>query len=394
MKNLMPQATKTKKSSKIDKPILNSTQKTFDRLRKNVEKLHKTLKGTQEILNRALEYYLTVYEPTEKIELANRGECVKLFYKYYKASDTLTKKELKLLKELIIRKIKRIFSRLRSVQFDPELCAIYKEFTGDDYKDLVEKDHACGLKDLENMFKDQGFDIDLSDLNESDDQFDLIRKLMASMAEAQSKINPDDLNEESEFESKPKTKKQIEKETKIQELENLQKKGLSTIYKQLAKVLHPDLEQDPVLKKEKEEVMKKLSIAYENNDLHTLISLEITWATRSENGNLDVNKYSDDQLKIYNAILKEQIAEIQDRINMEYLNPKYISIQEFISEMSSDPLELMKGEVEAIKEESNISLSILQGTNPEKIIKKILSLELNDYPTSFSSPAFSFQGEY
>lgn len=44
--------------------------------------------------------------------------------------------------------------------------------------------------------------------------------------------------------SKPKTKKELIKEQKARELEILQNKGLNSIYKRLAKGLHPDLEQN------------------------------------------------------------------------------------------------------------------------------------------------------
>lgn len=61
---------------------------------------------------------------------------------------------------------------------------------------------------------------------------------------------------------KPKSKKEINRELKAQKLADMQKQNLGQIYKQLAKVIHPDLEQDEELKNEKVELMKKLTDDY------------------------------------------------------------------------------------------------------------------------------------
>ena len=43
----------------------------------------------------------------------------------------------------------------------------------------------------------------------------------------------------------------------------------------LAKMLHSDLETDETLKLEREELMKKVTAAYQDKDLNTLLKLEI-----------------------------------------------------------------------------------------------------------------------
>lgn len=112
----------------------------------------------------------------------------------------------------------------------------------------------------------------------------------------------------------------------------MMRKGVGAIYKQLAKAIHPDLEQDLALKIEKEELMKKLTTAHEQNDLHTLLSLELEWMNRSENAYDRVKLQTEDQLKIYNSILKKQIEDLEERIEDVFVHPKYISIFSFFRE--------------------------------------------------------------
>ena len=57
--------------------------------------------------------------------------------------------------------------------------------------------------------------------------------------------------------------------------------------------------------------MKRLTSAYDNGDLHALLLLEMEWMNRTS-GQGKVQ--SDDQLKIYNSLLKDQIASLEENI--------------------------------------------------------------------------------
>ena len=95
---------------------------------------------------------------------------------------------------------------------------------------------------------------------------------------------------------KKKTKKQLAKEASLMEQEAVKKRSIRSIYLSLVKLLHPDTEPDETLKKEKDEIMKELTRAYDENDLTALLQLELKWIA-TENDHLD--KLSDDTLKIY-----------------------------------------------------------------------------------------------
>ena len=99
----------------------------------------------------------------------------------------------------------------------------------------------------------------------------------------------------------------------------------------LAKLLHPDLESDETLKLDKEELMKKVISAYQEGDLHTLLKLEIE-IIHKQSENLD--HLTNDKLKFINTVLKNQVADLEDELNMLHNSPRYQSISDvmFMSE--------------------------------------------------------------
>lgn len=114
---------------------------------------------------------------------------------------------------------------------------------------------------------------------------------------------------------KKKSKKQIEKELQKEleqkEKENLKNKSLKSIYINLAKLLHPDTELDEENKLIKEEIMKKVTIAYNNKDIFTLLKLEMEWIKKEEK---KLENLPNSTIKLYNEILSEQIKELERNI--------------------------------------------------------------------------------
>jgi hypothetical protein len=66
-------------------------------------------------------------------------------------------------------------------------------------------------------------------------------------------------------------------ESKVARFEQLRKDIIGAVYKRLAKVLHPDLEADPVEREKKSRAMQEVTAAYARTDLHALLCLELIW---------------------------------------------------------------------------------------------------------------------
>ncbi|MEN9840651.1 MAG: hypothetical protein RL376_451 [Verrucomicrobiota bacterium] len=111
------------------------------------------------------------------------------------------------------------------------------------------------------------------------------------------------------------------------ELEEARKRGIATIYKQLAKVLHPDLEQDPARRAEKQKLMQELTVAYGAGDLHTLLRLELEFIHREQG---DLMRLGEDKLKIYCELLTEQAKELETEVKTVHHAPRYGALRPFV----------------------------------------------------------------
>lgn len=115
-------------------------------------------------------------------------------------------------------------------------------------------------------------------------------------------------------EQKPKRKKSaaaIAKEAKAQEEAKNISQSVREVYRKLASVLHPDLEQDAVERERKTEMMKRANILYGNKDLLGLLELQLEIEQIDQH---KIDTISEERLTYYNKVLAEQYAELCDEI--------------------------------------------------------------------------------
>lgn len=106
------------------------------------------------------------------------------------------------------------------------------------------------------------------------------------------------------------------------ELDEIKQKGLSEIYKRLVKILHPDREMDEAKKLVKEAWMKRLTVAYEENDLTTMLQIEAEWGSEQKEKN-------EDKLTSYVALLRDQVKKQEAEINQMVNHPRFYSLAFF-----------------------------------------------------------------
>jgi hypothetical protein len=117
-----------------------------------------------------------------------------------------------------------------------------------------------------------------------------------------------------------KLREEAERVRLEKQAEELRSKTIASIYRRLARVLHPDLEQDPVRRQSKLTLMQDLTAAYRANDLHTLLRLELEWIHREES---DLDRLTDERVGVYNHILKEQVDDLEMEIEQLPFHPRY-----------------------------------------------------------------------
>jgi len=111
--------------------------------------------------------------------------------------------------------------------------------------------------------------------------------------------------------TRKKSAKASAKEAKEKEAEVQVSQSIREVYRQLAKVIHPDKEQDLAERERKTLLMQRVNEAYQKKSLLTLleIQLEVEQIDQAALQNI-----SEERLKHYNKILKTQYAELCQEI--------------------------------------------------------------------------------
>lgn len=360
--------------NKPEKQILSKQQQTFNRQIKKIEKLRLQLEQTTDSLNQKSGFYVKHMYPLEQQRSSLQKEIVKLLYPFFTAKKLFSKEKKEALRHVIIAQLSHIFTS-GGAEPDDDLKKIFKAAEGISYEEAAKEDFDIMKNEMAEMFEEYGFEMDLNDMHSNMTEEEIMKK----MIEMQEQLKEQAGAKQEKNSSYKKTKKQLEKEEKEKMMEQVRTKNISSIYRQLAKAFHPDLEQDEELKMEKEHLMKELTVAYENNDLHTLLKLEISWIQKEEN---NPDKLSDEKLKIYNEVLKEQVQELEDEINMLLQHPRYQPLQKFVmfpDQLRNINIQREKQQIELTIEDMGRSIRRLKGNEKEALaeVKDIIEIQQN-----------------
>ena len=202
------------------------------------------------------------------------------------------------------------FSVIEPDEATKELYAKYSHSSYAEELSLQESDVKKVFTDM--LFDQFGVKLDPSLLTDNPDFKKIEEELQKQWEQQQSGKRP-----------RSKTKKQLEKEILEEQKEALKNKSIRSIYVALAKILHPDTEPDEALKKEKEEMMKLVTVAYENRDLMQLLLLETQWIKRHDES---LHKLEKATLNAYIHLLKDQVKELEAELEMLFLNPTFSAV--------------------------------------------------------------------
>jgi hypothetical protein len=296
---------------------LSKAQRSFNLLVTKVEELRGRLDREIGRLDKVLAHYGEHIHPRLQRQAALRKELVRELAPFLDGKRLKQKNERKTLRMIIGEQINEIAGEEGTLT-DEDLQAVFKQVHGVDFGQVEQEEMEEMRSVMEEMFGELGIGIDLSDLRPDMSDEELASKA-AEMAE---RIQQKAEEEEGAFQPQRnrKTKRQLEKEERMRQAEQLRNKSIASVYKQLAKVLHPDLEPDAERKQAKGTLMQELTQAYRNNDLHTLLRLELEWIQREEG---DMERLTEEKLSIYNQVLREQVSELERELAELPYNPRY-----------------------------------------------------------------------
>jgi hypothetical protein len=196
---------------------------------------------------------------------------------------------------------------------------------------------------LAQAFAEAGLDADFSELDSAVSEAEFMAKAEAMIARARK------LKEaEAEAAHCAEHGHHATEDEHLRAEEELRKRSIANIYKQLARVLHPDLERDTERQKKKVQLMQELTVAYRQNDLHTLLRLEMQWI---ENEGGDIERLTEEKLDVYNEILAEQVQGLEQRLRDLMFHPRYRPIVVF----NDGPTRVINGPDKARKLDADIA---------------------------------------
>ena len=353
---------------KKTKQKLNPKQRTFNRLIKKLEKLRVEKDKTTAELNEKLNYYGKHISPLELNIAALHKESAKIFHKFYREKKSFSEPDKDILIGMMAMQLNE-FSKFGSEEPDDELKEIFELIEGESFDEAAESDFQAMKEDMSETFKEMGFDIDLDDFNSDLSEEEMMRKMFEMLGDAKEQSEAKAAAEP----KRKKTKKQIEKEEREKQIEEAKNKSIAGVYKSLAKVFHPDLERDAERRLEKEGLMKQLTAAYKDNDLHTLLRLELEWLQKEES---DLDKLSDEKLEIYNRALKEQTEELEAEIYITVQHPRYFPLQKYARFFGIEGVNLKqeKKNLEAKIKWMAADIEELKGKSSLKKLKEIIRI--------------------
>ena len=296
---------------------LTKAQRAFNRLVTRVEELRARIAAETQVLDDALVYYGTHLHPRLQRQNELRKDVVRLLAPFLQKKHLKNKKDRKALRVILSEQLGEIVREDGSLQAD-DLRAIFRQVHEVDFEVAEREEIEESRSEMKAMLDELGIDIDLSDIRPGMSDVEL----KAKMAELAATINDKAEEAQRAFrqQKRRKSKRQLEREEQSRQAEEIRKKSIATIYRQLAKALHPDLEPNTGRRERKVVLMQELTAAYRNNDLHTLLRLELQWIQREE-GNLE--NLTEAKLVIYNQALKDQVKQLQQELALLPELPRY-----------------------------------------------------------------------
>ena len=307
---------------------LSKNQIAFKRLTERINKLENAIQSEIAKNEKLVKFYIELIL-SQKLKLAEIKIQLALNFDESSNKTNLSPKITNKLKISILQLCEEAFE---FIEVTPEIEKLFDTWSDISYQDelLFKKnlDKHTLSEYMENVFN-KSFNLDDVDLDDPES----VSRFQQRMKEI--------MDEKNNSKSQKKSIRQL-KTDELQKIEEIvQNKSIRSVYISLTKVLHPDTELDEQLKKEKEELMKLVTQAYNQKDLATLLRLEMEWVFKT---NLLIDTLAENKLKIYISVLKERVSELEQKKYMLKKEPRFLEILPYLIYDENRAIELIKEE--------------------------------------------------
>ncbi|MEM7108443.1 MAG: hypothetical protein AAF519_09470 [Bacteroidota bacterium] len=280
------------KADKEDSPSLKRLKNNFNNRLKTIKKLKEEIEGLPAVFASLNELYGQEVKGTEDVLNAVRYDVMEGLDQLFERKSLSNSNKMEV-SSLIVEQMTALNEA--GCGYDDKYLKYTKlpDFSSesDDYREAIE-DMVKGMMGLD--------EVDLEDIL------------------GEKRLNPEEFAEkyQSQIDEKIHEEEKRDYELKKQKLDRDIQSGFQDhfmkTYKSLAKKIHPDLEKDEHVKKEKEAIMQELAQAKDNKDLFQLIAIKLK-IEKIENGNAAIDER---HLQEYAERLLEQKKELERHIFM------------------------------------------------------------------------------
>ena len=284
-----------------DQAALSKGQKAFNTLIKQIENKRTRLAAWESAMPPYHQKYLSDWVPLMESSADLRTKLVVCLDGAYDQKG-FTKTE----RRTIAGMITDLAGELVAARQDAEMKRIYNRYSQSDY----DREEAANLKGVQDMLEDAlgmdlGEELDVS----SPDEF--FARAQEKIQERQAEFDAERQAHEDRRAKRAKSAKQLAQEARQQTQQRQLSQSIREVYRKLVSALHPDRETDPTERARKTALMQRVNQAYDKNNLLQLLELQLELEHIDQ---FALNNISDDRLKHYNKILKDQLAELDQEI--------------------------------------------------------------------------------
>jgi hypothetical protein len=366
----------------VDQQTLNADQKKYFKLLEDIEKLSKDKEDRHEFYLGLLNKYHAHIEPIIKANaLAYKEMAVMIAEGSNKVK--VSNKTIELCEDLIPMLIEKYHEQFPEDETTKELYENWAEERSMYEEDEDEALDIFGKIFMRKKIKDNfGIDIDPDDFDIDLNDPESYKKFHEKYGE---EIKNKQQAEQEKWDNRKKTKKEIANEAK----EKADKRNIREIYIGLAKQLHPDKASNEAQRERNEAAMKLITEAYENNDIITLLNLEIKYLNYNETDLLSLGK---DKIKSFINVLTDQKRKLTNQFEMVKTHPTFQEIYKYISDSAPNySLKLFDQDFAAYKNNNAFlrsNLDKLKRIDNKSAYQKFVSFLHEQFEDEFEDESF------
>ncbi len=289
-------------------------QQAFNRLSKRIQKLEKELAAFRTAADDVRRRVQTDYRPLQKQHDALRAELVPVLDTAYRQEKKLSTQERTKIRQLLAD----AFTDLPA-KGHPDLKPILDAYAPDPDAQAAAAQgaaHDRATADLmrEMMELQYGIRFDPNVDISTPERFQQYANQL--LAEQSARLEAEEAANAARRAARKKSAKQLAAEARKEAEEKATTQSVRALYRDLVKALHPDLEPDEAEKIRKTALLQRVTAAYENNELLTLLRLQLE-LQRLDPAHLET--LADAQLAPYNKLLRDQVTELEQTLFEEQM---------------------------------------------------------------------------